>query len=155
MHTATPLLALLGTLAMPAWASESANLVREIHDEFRMGLFARQDVGTLQEGPDNLNTFTGNLGVNALAITSSGDDDKPYEVDGETVSSYGDAVNKACDGQSNQCAQQANGAQKGNFEVNDCDKQKESCHSVLDSATQTAFLSIQSENADFQFFCEN
>ncbi|KAI1502002.1 hypothetical protein F5X99DRAFT_380298 [Biscogniauxia marginata] len=128
--------------------------IGEMRRDFGIGLLPRQ--ATLQEGPADLQTFTGSLGgAAAPPITKSADEDHPYSIDGEDVSSYDDAINKACDKQLNECSDLANGAMKGQFEVNDCNDQKEQCRSTLSAATQTAFLSIATSNAEFDFFCEN
>ncbi|KAI0602593.1 hypothetical protein F4775DRAFT_145793 [Biscogniauxia sp. FL1348] len=129
-------------------------LFGEMQRDFGLGLLPRQ--ATLQEGPADLQIFTGDLGgAAAPAITKSADESHPYSIDGEDVSSFNDAINKACDKQLNDCSDLANGAMKGQFEVNDCNDQKEQCRSTLSAATQTAFLSIATSNAEFDFFCEN
>ncbi|KAI8626976.1 hypothetical protein F5Y19DRAFT_184388 [Xylariaceae sp. FL1651] len=133
------------------------NLVKDIQKDFKMGLFARQDQQTLPVITDanvNLNTFNGDLGVPPLPIKFSSNDQRPFLINGETVTQFTDAINKACDGQANLCAQQANGASKGKFEVSDCDSQKAKCRQTLGSATQTAFLRQQTETADSVIFCE-
>ncbi|KAI0021348.1 hypothetical protein F4780DRAFT_778633 [Xylariomycetidae sp. FL0641] len=115
-----------------------------LQQDFQMGLLARQAQNLVVEGPANLN------------ITKSDDPDHPFEVDGETVPAFQDAINKACDGQANQCQDAANsGGDVSTFSANDCDDQKNQCHDQLGSQVQTAFLSLASENADFQFLCED
>lgn len=55
-------------------------------------------------------------------ISSSGDADRPFQVDGDTFTDFQSAADRACDNQKNNCADMANSGQ-GNFEVGDCDKQ--------------------------------
>ncbi|KAI1258501.1 hypothetical protein F5Y18DRAFT_345749 [Xylariaceae sp. FL1019] len=138
-------------------AAGSLGNVEDIHNDSGTMLYLRQDPSVpLESTADtNLNTFEGNIGAEPLAITRSDDASHPYTIDGETVSTFTDAINKACDGQSSGCSEQANGAAKGQFEVSDCDKQKQDCRDTLGSATQTAFLTKVTSDADFDFLCEN
>ncbi|KAI0436271.1 hypothetical protein F4803DRAFT_542822 [Xylaria telfairii] len=140
-----------------AWAGEP-DLVRQIQRDFNMGLFARQDQQGAQVGLTNLNTFTGNLGAEAPPITLSTDPQHPYRIKGEEVSDFNTAIDKTCDFQKNDCGEQANGPQKGKFDVAACDDQSSQCKSFLKaSATQTAFLSMVTVagNDEFDFICEN
>ncbi|KAI0487233.1 hypothetical protein F4859DRAFT_247661 [Xylaria cf. heliscus] len=145
-------------LTLGAWAGEP-DLVYEIQRDFKMGLFARQDQQGTQIGATNLNIFTEALGgAEAPPITASTDPQHPYRINGEEVSDFNTAIDKTCDFQKNDCGELANGPQKGQFSVADCDEQSSRCKSFLKaSATQTAFLSkvTVSGNDEFDFICEN
>lgn len=71
---------------------------------------------------DNLQTFTGDLGGAAPAVTNSGDSTKPFEVNGDTFVNQAAAVQRSCDVQFNTCADQANGG--AGFSVDQCQQQK-------------------------------
>ncbi|KAI1311180.1 hypothetical protein F5Y03DRAFT_323360 [Xylaria venustula] len=132
------------------------DVVREVQNEFRMGLFARQDQQGQPVGLTNLNVFNEALGgAEAPPITLSTDPQHPYDIDGQTVPDFNSAIDKTCTIQHNNCATLANGDFKGQFKVSDCDDQQQRCSSELQtSATQTAFLSQVTVAGD-AFICEN
>ncbi|KAI0874039.1 hypothetical protein GGS24DRAFT_358834 [Hypoxylon argillaceum] len=153
----TSIAVVAAALILGAQAGE-LDLAGQIQWNPNTGLFARQDQQILQEGPANLNTFTEDLGgAAAPPITHSTDPQHPYEINGETVPDFNTAIDKTCDFQKNDCAELANGASKGQFDVSACDDQSNRCKSFLSSATQTAFLSKVTVAGveDFDFFCEN
>ncbi|KAI0400439.1 hypothetical protein F4802DRAFT_585122 [Xylaria palmicola] len=158
MFVITPLTIIAVALVPSTWAGEP-DLLHQIQSDFRMGILPRQDVGALQIGNTNLNFFTDALGgAPAPPITLSDDPQHPYKIQDEEVSDFNTAIDKTCDFQQNDCAKLANGARKGDFEVSDCDDQKNRCKSSLKaSATQTAFLSKVTMPGvdDFEFLCEN
>ncbi|KAK7720920.1 hypothetical protein SLS64_001213 [Diaporthe eres] len=115
-------------------------------------LFPRQQGATGQ----NLQAFTGALGgIKADAVTNSGNSERPFEVDGDTFTDFNSAAQRSCDNQKNKCAQEANNGGNAGFEVSDCDSQNTQCKDSINTATQTAFLTLTSSNAEFDFFCEN
>ncbi|KAI1755976.1 hypothetical protein F4782DRAFT_487923 [Xylaria castorea] len=145
-------------LMLGVWADEP-DLLYQIQRDSNMGLFARQDQPGAQVGRANLNIFTQALGgAEAPPITLSSDPQHPYKVNEQEVSDFNTAIDKTCDFQKNDCSELANGAQKGQFSVADCDDQSSQCKSFLKaSATQTAFLSMVTVtgNDEFDFICEN
>lgn len=140
------------------WAGE-LDLSHDIQNDFKMGLFARQEQQGSQVGLSDLNIFTEALGgAQAPPITLSTDPQHPYSINGEEVSDFNTAIDKTCDFQKNDCGELANGARKGEFSVAECDDQSSRCKSFLKaSATQTAFQSIVTVTGidDFDFICEN
>ncbi|KAI0105664.1 hypothetical protein GGR51DRAFT_518746 [Nemania sp. FL0031] len=159
LHIQTACIAVVAAALMLGARAGELNLAHQLRWDSNTGLFLRQDQQTLQEGPANLNIFTEDLGGEAAPpITHSSDPQHPYSIGGEDVSDFNTAIDKTCDFQKNACADQANGPQKGQFEVSDCDAQSNRCKSFLSaSATQTAFLSkvTVAGQDDFDFFCEN
>ncbi|KAI0856394.1 hypothetical protein F4860DRAFT_493275 [Xylaria cubensis] len=145
-------------LMLGVWAGEP-DLFYHMQRDSNIGLFARQDQSGGQIGLSNLNIFTQALGgAEAPPITLSDDPQHPYNVNGQQVSDFNTAIDKTCDFQKNDCSELANGAQKGQISVSDCDDQSSQCKSFLKaSATQTAFLSMVTVagNDDFDFICEN
>ncbi|KAI8953348.1 hypothetical protein F4801DRAFT_537189 [Xylaria longipes] len=145
-------------LALGALAGEP-DLVYQIQRDFNMGLFARQDQQGTQVGLTNLNIFKGSLGgAEAPPITLSDDPKQPYKINGDNVPDFNTAIDKTCDFQKNACSKLANGAQKGQFSVSDCDEQSSQCKSTLKApTTQTVFLSQVTVpgNDEFDFICEN
>lgn len=99
-------------LALPALLSVSS--ARSIYSE--RSIHARQATA------DNLQTFTGNLGEAAPAITNSGDAKRPFDVAGDTFVNFAAAAQRTCDKQFNACADQANSGAA--FTVSDCQTQK-------------------------------
>ncbi|KAI0476254.1 hypothetical protein GGR56DRAFT_641853 [Xylariaceae sp. FL0804] len=154
LAAATSLLLLAtGALASASGGDLADELRRDLHmAESGGGLFARQDDGGF--GATNLNSFTGSLGAPPVPITQGTDDTHPFEVSGQAESAFQDAINSACSDQHNACADAANGPQQGQISVNQCDDQMNACQSTLQAATQTAFLTQVSSNAEFDFFCE-
>jgi len=71
---------------------------------------------------DNLQTFTGNLGAAADVITFSGDDTRPFEVNGDTFVNFAAAAQRTCDIQFNACANAANSGAA--FSVSTCSSQE-------------------------------
>jgi hypothetical protein len=77
-----------------------------------------------RQAPTNLQTFKEALGgFTAPPVTDSGNEKQPFLIDGEAVGDFATAVGKSCDKQKNDCADAANGDQRGVFEVGDCDEQ--------------------------------
>lgn len=74
----------------------------------------------------NVQTFTGNLGGAAPAVTDSGDAKRPFSVNGATFVNEGAAIQRSCAVQHNACANAANSG-SGNFSVSDCGTQGTSC----------------------------
>ncbi|PGH27696.1 hypothetical protein AJ80_00712, partial [Polytolypa hystricis UAMH7299] len=80
----------------------------------------------------NLQTFTGNVGADALPITDSGNPDRPFEVNGATFQNFEAAAARSCDVQFNQCANVANGG--GDVEFEQCNQQKADCQQAQANA---------------------
>ncbi|KAJ9155263.1 hypothetical protein NKR23_g1742 [Pleurostoma richardsiae] len=134
-------------------AVAAASLIADISEEIRRGFGAGVILPRADE--TNLQAFTGALGgATAPAITKSDDSDRPFEVDGDTFTDFATAANRACDNQHNTCAELSNN-KTADFPVSDCDQQSDECKSAATSATATAFTSLVSSNADFDFFCES
>ncbi|KAL9113041.1 MAG: hypothetical protein Q9227_002653 [Pyrenula ochraceoflavens] len=110
----------------------SAVSARTLYSErsVRPGILPRQT-------SDNLQTFTGNLGVAAVPITNSGDAKRPFEVNGDTFVNFGAAAQRTCDVQFNGCANQANSG--ASFSVDDCQTQKTACDQAQQSAPVQSF----------------
>lgn len=87
---------------------------------------ARRRVRRQAQG-NNVQTFTGNLGGAAPAVTDSGDAKRPFSVNGATFVNEGAAIQRSCAVQHNACANAANSG-SGNFSVSDCGTQGTSCH---------------------------
>lgn len=120
--------------------------------ELDMELFPRQQQRVLVA---NLQAFTGNKGnAPASAITSSGNTDRPFEVDGDTFTDFQSAANRACDNQKNTCAKTANNGSDTTLQVSDCDTQNTQCKAAASSATATAFATLTTSDSQFDFFCE-
>ncbi|TRX94057.1 hypothetical protein FHL15_005135 [Xylaria flabelliformis] len=148
-------------LILGAWAGEP-DLFYHMQRDPNIGLFARQDQSGGQIGLSNLNACASTPRYDTRLvnprITLSDDPQHPYSVNGQQVSDFNTAIDKTCDFQKNDCSELANGAQKGQISVSDCDDQSSQCKSFLKaSATQTAFLSMVTVagNDDFDFICEN
>jgi hypothetical protein len=123
MKMLPPSLIVLVFAAIPAlsYASPQPALVS---DEF-MHLIPRNTLFFRQV--NNLQTFTQSLGgFSASPITNSGDDKRPFNVDGDTFTDFNSAAQRSCDNQFQQCSQTANenGGNKGAFSVSECDTQK-------------------------------
>ncbi|KAL9618067.1 MAG: hypothetical protein Q9160_007196 [Pyrenula sp. 1 TL-2023] len=86
---------------------------------------------------DNLQSFTGNLGEAAPAISNSGDAKRPFDVAGDTFVNFAAAAQRTCDKQFNACANQANSGAA--FSVSDCQTQKDACDAAQQSASVTSF----------------
>jgi hypothetical protein len=89
---------------------------------------------------DNLQTFNGALGGAAAdAITFSGDNTRPFEVNGNTFVNFAAAAQRTCDIQFNACANMANAGAV--FSVSDCQTQKTQCDAAQAAASVTSFSS--------------
>lgn len=72
----------------------------------------------------NSQAFTGALGgVEATPVLDSGNEDRPFEVNGDTFVNIGAALQRSCDQQFNGCANLANGGD-ADFSTADCQAQK-------------------------------
>ncbi|KUI73199.1 hypothetical protein VM1G_08927 [Cytospora mali] len=167
------LAAALGTMII-AEASSANNLHHHypyVADQVRGGLQPRQ-TGSGQ----NMQTFSGALGgIKADAITATGNADRPYDVSGDTFTDFASAAERSCDNQMNSCAEMANSG-GANFSVGDCDDQASACREAIatesttaataatpatsstvqttSTATTPVSVSLVSQNAEFDFFCE-
>ncbi|POS74658.1 hypothetical protein DHEL01_v206951 [Diaporthe helianthi] len=152
LPTSTALLLAAALGGGGAWASAAPDLAMGEMLSGGSVLFPRQQGATGQ----NLQAFTGSLGgIKADAVTNSGNLERPFEVDGDTFPDFNSAAERSCDNQKNKCAQLANSGGGAGFEVPDCDQQNNQCKDAINAATQTAFLTLASSNAEFDFFCEN
>lgn len=143
-----------------------------VADQVRRGLQPRQTgsgVGTGAGAGANVQVFSGALGgIRAAAVTTTGDALRPYAVCGDTFMDFASAAARSCDDQMNSCAEVAN-AGGANFSVGDCETQASRCNEaikidstttaapVISSAIQTTTpvsLSLVSQNANFDYFCE-
>ncbi|OBT77655.1 hypothetical protein VF21_03757 [Pseudogymnoascus sp. 05NY08] len=140
-------------LAMEATAWSHVDI--DLRHEFGHVLVPRQTT--------NLQTFTGALGgAAAEPITNTNDQDRPFEVGGDTFTDFKSAASRTCDNQKNACAKIANGGDQSNgLKVSDCDKQRDTCISAQDKATVTSFDSSASSQAqvvtsddEFTYFCD-
>lgn len=68
-------------------------------------------------------------GIDAPAITSSGDSSRPFTVSGNTFTSKADAQQRACSIQNNACANAVNSGLSSGFTVSDCSTQEQTCNS--------------------------
>ncbi|KAJ9303403.1 hypothetical protein C8Q69DRAFT_302314 [Paecilomyces variotii] len=84
---------------------------------------------------DNLQTFTGDLGGAAPAVTNSGDSTRPFEVNGDTFVNEAGALQRSCDVQFNTCANQANGG--ASFSVAQCQQQEDQCNAAAGAAKRS------------------
>src|SRR5215471_7005493 len=75
-----------------------------------------------KQSTDNLQTFTGNLGVTAPPITASGDPQRPFKVAGASFVNFPAAAQRSCDIQFSGCANLANAG--AGFSVAECQSQK-------------------------------
>lgn len=89
---------------------------------------ARRRVRRQAQG-NNVQTFTGNLGGAAPAVTDSGDAKRPFSVNGATFVNEGAAIQRSCAVQHNACANAANSG-SGNFSVSDCGTQEDECNAA-------------------------
>ncbi|KAH7125402.1 hypothetical protein B0J11DRAFT_579952 [Dendryphion nanum] len=158
-HLPNSLLAFL-VLALPgtlSYASPSPALVSEeyIHLIPRHTLFLRQS--------NDLQTFSGQLGgIRASPIISSGDDRRPFQVEGDTFTDFNTAAQRSCDRQANSCSQSANEQGNGQFKVGDCDRQKQECNNAQNNAPVKDFQTgVASTNIgpdpdfpDFDLICD-
>ncbi|KAJ4294454.1 hypothetical protein N0V90_008145 [Kalmusia sp. IMI 367209] len=112
----------------------------------------------------NLQTFDQALGGFAASpIENSGDNERPFRVDGDTFPDFQTAGQRSCDNQFQKCSQAANqGGNKSGFEVKDCDTQKGQCNDAQQTATVKDFQSaVATKNfgqdpdfPDFDLICE-
>ena len=70
----------------------------------------------------NLQSFAGNLGAAATPIVDSGNEDRPFQVGGDTFVNLAAALQRSCDQQFNACANQANSG--ADFSTAECQAQK-------------------------------
>ncbi|RYO65384.1 hypothetical protein AA0113_g5185 [Alternaria arborescens] len=176
MFLPTALLALIH-LALPALSHASPQPAL-ISSDWEMSLVPRHQLFLRQLS--NLQTFDGNLGgTRASAITNSGDKERPFQVDGDTFTSFDTAAQRSCDNQFKGCSDTANksggGGDKGKkgkkgkkrqdgsgLSVNDCDEQKNKCNDAQKNAQVKDFNSaVASTNIgpdpdfpDFDLICE-
>lgn len=173
MFLPTALLALIH-LALPALSHASPQPAL-ISSDWEMSLVPRHQLFLRQLS--NLQTFDGNLGgTRASAITNSGDKERPFQVDGDTFTSFDTAAQRSCDNQFKGCSDTANksggGGDKGKkgkkrqdgsgLSVNDCDEQKNKCNDAQKNAQVKDFNSaVASTNIgpdpdfpDFDIICE-
>ena len=64
-------------------------------------------------------------------VTSTGDSERPFEVDGNTFTSFSDALQRSCDNQKNACADVANGSDSKGVTVDECSTQESESFLVL------------------------
>ncbi|KAF8470752.1 hypothetical protein BDZ91DRAFT_678048 [Kalaharituber pfeilii] len=90
------------------------------------------------KNPTNLQSFTGNVGSDIEPITFSGNNDRPFQVAGDTFVNFAAAAARTCDRQFNRCADAANAGATG-FSFEDCTTQKAACTAAQQSAPVTSF----------------
>ncbi|KAF2279681.1 uncharacterized protein EI97DRAFT_183888 [Westerdykella ornata] len=144
-----PLLTLLTLLTTPlqalTFASASPAPLPLVPDAYvhlipRHTLFLRQLPAS---SSSNLQTFTSNVGGFGLAppITDSGDPERPFEVEGDTFTTFEAAAQRSCDRQFGVCAEGANADGGGGVSVGECDGQKDECNRAQDAAPIKDFQS--------------
>lgn len=69
-----------------------------------------------------MQTFTGDLGGAAPAVIDTGDEKRPFSVNGATFVNEAGALQRSCAVQHNACANAANSG-SGDFSVSDCGDQ--------------------------------
>ncbi|KAF3765052.1 hypothetical protein M406DRAFT_42153, partial [Cryphonectria parasitica EP155] len=67
-------------------------------------------------------------GIEAPAVTNSGDSTRPFEVNGNTFVNQGAAVQRACAIQNNACADAVNSGKVAGATVGDCNAQETTCN---------------------------
>ncbi|KAI4652217.1 uncharacterized protein J4E88_000531 [Alternaria novae-zelandiae] len=172
MFLPTALLALIH-LALPALSHASPQPAL-VSSDWEMSLVPRHTLFLRQVS--DLQTFDGNLGgTRASPITNSGDKERPFQVDGDTFTSFDSAAQRSCDNQFQGCSNTANSngggggrgkkgkkRQDGGLSVNDCDEQKNKCNDAQKNAQVKDFNSaVASTNIgpdpdfpDFDLICE-
>ncbi|PKK34555.1 hypothetical protein CI102_15390, partial [Trichoderma harzianum] len=70
-------------------------------------------------------------GIAAPPVTQSGNQDRPFDVQGNTFTTKAAAIQRACDIQNNQCADAVNSQQLSGVTVGDCQTQVATCTSNL------------------------
>ncbi|RHZ44622.1 uncharacterized protein CDV56_103588 [Aspergillus thermomutatus] len=88
----------------------------------------------------DLQSFAGTLGGAAPAVTSTGDAERPYGVDGNTFTDFESAAQRSCNEQFDSCQKIANTDPSASFSLQDCQNQLTSCMSV--STVQATAASI-------------
>ncbi|KAL6159000.1 hypothetical protein ACJQWK_07880 [Exserohilum turcicum] len=161
----TALLTLLH-LALPA-LSHASPQPPLITSDYEMSLVPRNMLFLRQL--TNLQTFDGNLGNSpAPPITNSGDEKRPFKVDGDTFTQFDSAAQRSCDNQFQGCSTTANKAggggdgKNGKLTVNQCDGQKNKCLEAQKNAKVKDFKgAVASTNIgpdpnfpDFDLICE-
>ncbi|KAL1743627.1 hypothetical protein HDZ31DRAFT_19230, partial [Schizophyllum fasciatum] len=82
--------------------------------------------GAASSSGGNLQTFTGDLGSAAPAVTAGG---RGFQVEGnDDFLNVAAALGRSCDVQHNKCANAANSG--GDFAVSDCDQQNTECRAA-------------------------
>ncbi|KAL1797370.1 hypothetical protein ACET3X_003976 [Alternaria dauci] len=164
MFLPTALLALVH-LALPALSHASPQPAL-VSSDWEMSLVPRHQLFLRQLS--DLQTFDGNLGgTRASAITNSGDKERPFQVDGDTFTSFDTAAQRSCDNQFQGCSDTANKSGRegggggggdgdgdggrrnrgkkrqdgGGLSVNDCDEQKNKCNNAQKNAQVKDFNS--------------
>ncbi|KAL1857098.1 hypothetical protein Daus18300_010441 [Diaporthe australafricana] len=77
----------------------------------------------------NVQTFKGNLGGPAPAVTEDDASDRPFSVNGATFLNKSAALQRSCAVQHNACANAANSG-KADIAVADCDQQEDACNAA-------------------------
>ncbi|RDL40878.1 uncharacterized protein BP5553_00857 [Venustampulla echinocandica] len=112
----------------------------------------------------NFQIFTGSLG-NAAAepITASGEEGRPFSVNGETFNQLQDAAKRSCSSQKTACAAIANGpggggggggknTPPGAVTVNACDQQNTAC---VAATKGMADMALKSQEGGNLIFCDS
>ncbi|KAF1839238.1 hypothetical protein BDW02DRAFT_487414 [Decorospora gaudefroyi] len=136
-----------------------------ITSDYEMSLLPRHTLFLRQVS--NLQTFSGELGgAPAAPITNSGDQERPFSVEGDTFDTFESAAQRSCDNQFNACAQAANSRnrrrQDGGLSVQACSEQKDACNAAQQNAQVKDFTNaVASTNIgpdpefpDFDLICE-
>ncbi|KAK7704674.1 hypothetical protein SLS64_008438 [Diaporthe eres] len=104
----------------------------------------------------NVQTFTGDLGGAAPAVTDSGDAKRPFSVNGATFVNEGAAIQRSCAVQHNACANAANSG-SGNFSVSDCGAQEDECNAAASAKKLRKLRKLRARQANALDFgsCSN
>lgn len=95
----------------------------------------------------NVQTFTGDLGGAAPAVTDSGDAKRPFSVNGATFVNEGAAIQRSCAVQHNACANAANSG-SGNFSVSDCGAQEDECNAAASAKKLRKLRKLRARQAN-------
>lgn len=116
---------------------------------------ARRRVRRQAQG-SNVQTFTGDLGGAAPAVTDSGDAKRPFSVNGATFVNEGAAIQRSCAVQHNACANAANSG-SGNFSVSDCGAQEDECNAAASAKKLRKLRKLRARQANALDFgsCSN
>ncbi|KAI7784582.1 hypothetical protein LA080_009819 [Diaporthe eres] len=96
---------------------------------------------------NNVQTFTGNLGGAAPAVTDSGDAKRPFSVNGATFVNEGAAIQRSCAVQHNACANAANSG-SGDFSVSDCGTQEDECNAAASAKKLRKLRKLRARQAN-------